>query len=126
MDLIFRCCHCCLSKNNGCSFQCVVTGHLISSGWIFICCQCCFTLQWMWFSTCCHCPLSKSSGFHFLYVITAHLRGGWFSICYHFSARSNVCDFPHVVIALFQRSKDFVFHVLHRTFNKQLMDFHML
>ena len=26
-------------------FSCVVTAHLISSGWI--CCHCCFTNQWM-------------------------------------------------------------------------------
>ena len=54
------CCHCPISKSNGCCFPGVSTAHLISSGWISICCHCCFTMQLMWFSTCCYCPLSKA------------------------------------------------------------------
>ena len=58
---------------NSDGFSCVVTAHLISSGWISICCHCCFTNQWMWFSICLDCFLSKSREYCFQCVITAHL-----------------------------------------------------
>ena len=58
---------------NSDGFSCVVTAHLISSGWISICCHCCFTNQWMWFSICLNCFLSKSREYCFQCVITAHL-----------------------------------------------------
>ena len=58
------------------------------------------------------CPLSKISGFCFLYVVSTHLiSSGWFSICYHFCARSSLSDFPHAITALLQRKMVLVFHV---------------
>ena len=53
--------------------------------------------KWIWFSVCCHCTV---------------LSRGWFSICRHFCALSSVCDFAHVVSALFQKSVRAVFLVV--------------
>ena len=56
-----------------------------------------FKKQWIWFSVCCHCTV---------------ISRGWFSICCHFCALNSVCDFPHVVTALFQKSVNAVSFVL--------------
>ena len=50
-------CHCSFSKSSRFNLLCVVTAHLLSSGWIFLRC---------------HCSLSKGSGCCFHCVVTAH------------------------------------------------------
>ena len=78
------CHHCCLSKNKGFTFQCVLKADLIHSGWIFACFDYCFTMQRMCFSKYCHCSLSKNNNCSFPCVFTAHLiSSGWTSICCH-------------------------------------------
>ena len=84
-----KCFHSSLSKTNGCGLPCVLTAHLISSGWNSICCHCCFTMQWMRFATCCycrkpcHCLLNKDwMIFNMLSLLcTKHCM--WFSTCCH-------------------------------------------
>ena len=115
------CCHYSFSNNNSCCFPCVLTAHLISSGWIPLrMLSLLFTKQQMWFFTCCHCSISKNNGCYFPCVVTAHLISSrWISICCHccFTKQwmwfSTCCHYP-------LSKKQIWFSVcFHSTLNKQ-------
>ena len=65
------CSRCSLSRNNRCILPCVVTGHLISRGWIFICYHCCFNL-------------TVDVVFHMLSLASLKKEWSSVSVCYDF------------------------------------------
>ena len=65
------CSRCSLSKNNRCILPCVVTGRLISRGWIFICYHCCFNL-------------TVDVVFHMLSLASLKKEWSSVSVCYDF------------------------------------------
>ena len=105
------CCRYSLSKSNGYCFPCIVTSHLISSGWISICCSCCFTRQWICFS----------------HVVTALFRAEmdvFFFVCSHITFSKQWMNF-HMLSLLFHLAVDVVSTCCHSSLRKQWCWFSM-
>ena len=89
-------CRCSLSKNNRCILPCVVTGHLISSGWIFICYHCCFNL-------------TVGVVFHMLSLPSLKKEWSSVSVCYDFTLNKQWIVFS--VITFVQEAVHVIFHM---------------